>query len=311
MARIPVGERMPRVLSYVPWIAERDGPTIEEVCQRFGVTEKRLLADLAILPFIGLPPYTPDALMEVTVEDGRVWIHYADFFSRPLRLTPEEGLGLVAAGAVLRKLPGHDEHGPLERGLQKLAGLLGVDPDLAEVGPADHSVLDSLTRAANEHLSVDMTYYSYGRDERTRRRIDPWRVFHDKGAWYVTGHCHRAGGERVFRLDRIESLEVSEDGFEPPEAAPPIGVFHATDDDPRVVLDLDPEASWVLEQYPVEDAERTDDGKLRVTMAVAAARWFDRLLLRLGDQCEVVEAPPELDGRKAAAARRILMRYES
>ncbi|HUW01046.1 MAG TPA: WYL domain-containing protein [Acidimicrobiales bacterium] len=309
MPRIPVGDRLPRVLAYIPWIASQDGPTIADVCSRFDVTEKRLLADLAILPFIGLPPYTPDALMEVTVEDGRVWIHYADFFSRPLRLTPEEGLSLIAAGAVLHNLPGHDADGPLERGLVKLAALLGVDPDLVDTGQVDPAVLDLVSVGANEHRSVDVTYYSHGRDERSERRIDPWRVFNDKGEWYVIAYCHKAGGERVFRIDRIESARSTDEHFEPPGAAPPIGVFHANDDDPRVTLDLAPSAAWVLEQYPVEDATANDDGSIRVTMAVAATRWFDRLLLRLGDQATIVEAPEQLQDRRRLAARTVLARY--
>jgi proteasome accessory factor C len=247
--------------------------------------------------------------MEVTVEDGRVWIHYADFFSRPLRLTPEEGLSLIAAGAVLRNLPGHDADGPLERGLVKLAALLGVDPDLVDTGQVDTAVLDLLSVAVNEHRSVDVTYYSHGRDERTERRIDPWRVFNDKGEWYVIGHCHKAAGERVFRVDRIEAAQSTDAFFDPPEAAPPIGVFHANDDDPRVTLDLAPSAAWVLEQYPVEDATANDDGSIRVTMAVAATRWFDRLLLRLGDQATIVDAPEALRGRREQAARTVLARY--
>ncbi len=309
MPRIAVGDRLPRVLAYIPWIAEQDGPTIEDVCARFDVTEKRLLADLAILPFIGLPPYTPDALMEVTVEEGRVWIHYADFFKRPLRLTPEEGLSLITAAAVLRNLPGHDPDGPLERGLLKVAAVLGVDPDLVDTGHADRDVLDLLSAAVNDHRSVDLAYYSYGRDERSERRIDPWRVFNDKGEWYVVGHCHKAGGERVFRLDRIESAQATDERFTAPEATPPIGVFQATDDDPRVTLDLAPSAGWVLEQYPVEAATPNDEGTIRVTMAVAATRWFDRLLLRLGDQATVVDAPDDLRDRRRIAAEAVLDRY--
>lgn len=309
MPRIAVGDRLPRVLAYIPWIAEQDGPTIADVCARFDVDEKRLLADLDVLPFIGVPPYTPDALMEVTVEDGRVWIHYADFFSRPLRLTPEEGLSLIAAASVLRDLPGHDPDGPLERGLVKLADVLGVDPDLVDVGEVDGAVLDALMAGVDQHRQVTIRYYSYGRDERTERTIDPWRVFNDQGAWYVTAWCHRAEGERVFRLDRIERADLTDERFEPPEELPPPGVFHADVDDPRVTLELDPEAAWVAEQYPVEQAETTADDRLRVTLTVASPRWYDRLLLRLGSSATVVEAPAELSGRRAAAARSVLARY--
>src|SRR5881227_1246481 len=81
-------EKLQRLLALVPWVAARDGPTLAEVCERFGCTEAEPVSDLDRLFMCGLYPYTPDVLIEVDVADGRVWIRYADYFSRPLRLTP-------------------------------------------------------------------------------------------------------------------------------------------------------------------------------------------------------------------------------
>ena len=44
------------------------------------------------------------------------------------------------------------------------------------------------------------------RDEMTTRVVDPWRVFHAFGAWYLAAWCHRATAERLFRVDRIRAL---------------------------------------------------------------------------------------------------------
>ena len=73
-------------------------------------------------------PSHPDQLVEVVIEDGRVWIHYAEYFERPLRLTPDQALALVTAGSGLLAVPGADPDGPLARGLAKLAETLGVTP---------------------------------------------------------------------------------------------------------------------------------------------------------------------------------------
>ena len=101
MPRISADERLRRLLALVPWVVAHDGPTIAEVCQRFGLTEDELISELDLVWCCGVHPFTPDSLIEVSTEDGRVWINYADWFDRPLRLTPEEGLALVAAGAAL------------------------------------------------------------------------------------------------------------------------------------------------------------------------------------------------------------------
>src|SRR5213596_3010146 len=142
MARIGADDRLRRLLAMIPWIAAADGPTIAEVCERFDLTEKELVADLQLLWVCGVYPYTPDMLIDVDIADDRVWIHYAEYFSRPLRLTPAEGLTLLAAGNTLLEVPGTDPAGPLARGLTKLSAALGVD--------AEGAVEISLTPAPRE-----------------------------------------------------------------------------------------------------------------------------------------------------------------
>ena len=115
------GGRLERLLSIVPFVAARDGVAIDEVAARFDYPRSDLVNDLTEVVFmVGLHPYTPDQLIEVVVEDDRVWIRYAEYFARPLRLTPEEGLTLVAAGTSLLAAPGADGSGPLARGLAKV-----------------------------------------------------------------------------------------------------------------------------------------------------------------------------------------------
>ena len=46
------------------------------------------------------------------------------------------------------------------------------------------------------------------RDETTERDVDPMRLARVEGHWYLEGWCHRAQDVRLFRVDRIEDLEV-------------------------------------------------------------------------------------------------------
>jgi proteasome accessory factor C len=297
-------ERLRRLLAMVPWVASQDGPAIEEVCARFDCTERELLADLDLLFVCGVHPFTPDTLMEVDVADGRVWIRYADWFARPLRLTPAEGLGLVAAGSALLSEPGTDPEGPLARGLAKLADVLGVDPDEAvdvELGDAPADVLATLRDAVARRRRVEVDYYSYGKDRWARRVIDPYRVFSQAGQWYVPAWSHDAGGERMFRVDRMRNPVILDTGFDPPAEEPTSAVYHPRPDDPVVVLELAPEARWVVEQYPAEKVEGDT-----VTLRVSEQAWLERLLLRLGPRATVREGA---EGVAAAAAARVLARY--
>lgn len=302
-------ERLRRLLALVPWVVANDGPTIAEVCERFDVSESDLVEELNTVFLCGVHPFTPDLLMEVDIVDGRVFIQLADYFERPLQLTPEEGLALVASGAALLAAPGADPEGPLARALAKVAAVLDIDADGAlevVLGAVPEDVLVTLREGVATNRQVRIDYYSYGRDERTERVVDPWDVFTAAGEWYLTAWCHRAGGERRFRLDRIGQAALVGPGFDPPAARPSRSVYAAGPDDPRVTLELGPAAAWVLEQYPVEQVEERPGDGFVVRLAVSEQGWLERLLLRLGPDARVVDGDV---GMAPAAARRILSRY--
>ncbi len=320
MARATAADRMRRVLAVVPWIVANPGRPVAEVADRFGLTEKELLDDLGVVYLVGLPPYSPDALVDVQIDDdGRVTIRLADFFSRPLRLTPGQGLALLASSDGLLSIPGTDPDGALARALAKLGAALGVDSEGAtdpievHLGSAEGRLLDQLRQAAATATEVEIDYYSYNRDEHTTRQVAPWRVFADGGHWYVHAWCHRADGERIFRVDRIESLvELDRPAaVRPDDGAEGQGIFHPRDDHPRVVLELRPEAAWVVGNYPCEEVVEGPDGSLLATLVITAQPWLERLLVRLGPQARVVDGCglPGSERLAADVAGRILARY--
>lgn len=314
------GERLRRLLAIVPWIVAHPGVEVAHVANRFGMSEDDLIDDLNVVWMVGLPPYTPDALVEVAIEDGKVWIHYADFFARPLRLSAAQGLALLASSDGLLSVPGSEVDGPLARALEKLASALGIDPDAVvdiELGAAEADLLTQLRQLADEGTEAEIDYYSYGRDRHSTRRIAPWRVRSTDGAWYVEAWCHSAQDERVFRVDRIEAIRptgaVSEhpallDGVDPSS-------FHPNQDDPQVTLRLEPAARWVAEAYPCEvlDGAKTTDGPMTVKLVITALPWLERLLLRLGPDAEIIDDGGLVGAStlRSDAAARVLARYQA
>lgn len=311
-------DRLARLLSVIPWVAQQpDGALIDDIVDRYAYPRAQLLDDLQdIVFFVGVHPFTPDSLIEVELSEDRVHIRYAEWFSRPLRLSVEDGARLLTAGRSVLPLtendkPDENAASPLLRALTKLGTALGEGASEAvhvRLGNAPADTLGQLREAIGDRRQIELEYYAYGRDELTKRRVDPARLFSDQGNWYLGGWCHRAAGERVFRVDRVRSVTITS---EPVEHAGPVvdTSFSPSGDDPRVVLRLEREARWVIEQYPVEFVDDVGD-HLMVTMAVTAAPWLERLLLRLGSAVEVVSIDSPLDRDLCRrAATRILRRY--
>ena len=312
--RIAASARLQRLLAMLQWAAAQpDGVEVDELCGRFRLSPAALVKELDLASMVGADsPHYDDMPFEVFVEDGRVYVRLFSF-RRPLRLTPAEGLALVAAADVL--VDDDDTDGPLARALAKLAGLLGIEPGQAvdvDLDPDGGDLGRALRQAIAAGVQVSFTYWTYGRDAVARRTVDPWMLFDQAGSWYLTARDHEAGAERRFRFDRMEDLTVE---TQPATPAPDglVAELSVTESSPRVVLDLAPTARWVAEAHPVVASEPGPGDRLRVTLAVAGSPWLERLLLQLGPDAAVAEIDDELGDRTIAqvAARRVLARYRA
>ena len=309
-------ERLRRLLTVVPYLVRNQGTRVAEAADLFGMSEPELLADLDLLFVSGLPPYGPGDLIDVDIQDGRIWIGMADYFARPLRLTRSEALAIYLRGTVLAGAPGLEEAPALSSALAKLADALGPETlgDLPERvdSAGDERTLDTLgelRRAASERERLRIEYYAASGAETTEREIDPEEVFFAIGNWYVAAWDHRSNSERLFRADRIHAAAATGKRFEPRGlrgAGRPL--YTPAEDDVRVTVRLGPEARWVAEYYETSREVELGDGRLEVELPAGRFEWLERLLLRLWPDAEVVD-PPGLDQRVRELAGRTRERY--
>lgn len=306
---VRTARRLTRILAMLPWVIANPGSTVDEVCSRFGYASHQDLArDLDMVFVCGLPGYGPGDLMVAFIDDDEVVVDTADYFGRAPRLTPTEALSMLAAGMAVMAI---GEGSPtLESAVDKLAAT--VAPDTGEGLTVDVSaepeLVGPLREAVVANRVVDITYTSLGRGETRRRTVEPWVVFTSLGNWYLTGYCRSAEAERIFRLDRIRHLEVGQEEFTPPERPPEPEVRYVpSDDDVRCRIFLTGNARWVLDYYPVEVIEESDDGVV-IEFSASDPSVPARLLLRLGDRARLVEGD-EVRAALGELGDRILARY--
>ncbi|MEN3121814.1 WYL domain-containing protein [Janibacter sp. LM] len=301
--------RVQRLLTMVPWLVGRQGIEIDEAAAGLGITEQQLVADLELLFVCGYGQM-PDELIEVSYEGGRVFVTNADAIARPLRLTVDEAIALTVG---LRSLAasGAGESSAVERALAKLEGATGTIPGVERVVVVEDDTDTGRTTAAlRDALSsgrrVHLTYHVPSRDERTERDVDPMRLAHVEGHWYLEGWCHRAQDVRLFRVDRIEAVDVLDEAAEPPDGVAArdlsAGAYQRSEDDVPVRLRLRPSAHWIAEYYPVT-SRQTAGEDLVVTLPTGDEGFLRRLVLRQGADVEILEpAAHRADVAGAAAA---------
>jgi predicted DNA-binding transcriptional regulator YafY len=210
-------------------------------------------------------------------------------------LNEEERLALSVAARMVRL-------GGTEAGVGaiiKLGGMErgdGLEPLGADLGEGAE-MLGELFGAISDRRKVDFTYRG------NLRSVEPYGIAHRRGHWYLVGNTPE--GERVYRVDRIESLEVGDkpDAFKKPKG---FDIKKAVDNqpwetgsDPVVAtgVKFDAEVAWWAARslgLPEPETELT------ATVDVANRDAFVGWVLSFGTSAEVLD-PPEM--REALAAR--------
>lgn len=307
-----VGRRLRRILVMLPYAIRHPGVSVDELSRKFGVKKQDLMADLNLVFLCGLPGYGPGDLIDVAVEEDRVFVRMADYFSAPLKLTPAEAVALYAGAAAIADLPDMDEADALRRALDKLGRALGTDGgDAAPIrltggGGAAGGHLQMLRDALVARKQVRLDYFSASRGELTERDVEPWGLFTALGRWYLIALDHATGEERMFRVDRIRSstlLDAPADVPEEFDAGRYRGAFKREDDGgPEMTIEVSPAvARWFEEYYPVSESRVLPDGWQAIRLPYSGERWAATLVLQLGSDIRNVTPAAVLDAARDLA----------
>jgi predicted DNA-binding transcriptional regulator YafY len=200
------------------------GPTL---ARRLGVDERTVRRYAARLAELGIP---------VEARRGRYGGYrlMPGFKLPPLMLTDDEAtavvLGLLAGRGL--GVPGQATESALAKvqrvlpallrdrvqALQQTLGFTWVPRE--EAAPAVSAVL-AFAAAAREHRTVRLRYRSWKGAE-SERDLDTYGLVLHSGRWYVTGHDHRSGEVRTFRVDRVLAVEPAAGSYDVPADIDPV-----------------------------------------------------------------------------------------
>ena len=294
----PPPQRLGRLLSLVPWLSAHPGATVSEAAAAFEVPEEVLAADIELLSWCSLPGEGPTDFIDVNLAGDKITLYDAQGLDKPLRLTGEEATALLAATRALAATPGLADRGALDKALALLESLAGDgEPDTLavseELARADEGVLAAVRSALSSFRRIRLQHRASGRDEITERDVDPVALHARDGHFYLQAWCLRSEGERLFRLDRVESAVVlgtaAEHHVAPWDLAD--GVYRGRPDDTLVTLELEASARWVAEQYPTRSRTELGRGRLRVELGASEPEWVVGLVLSLGGAARVISPP--------------------
>ena len=310
-------ERLRRLLALVPYVATRRVVGLAETAATFGMTERELIDDLNLAWCVELRAPEPYCPIDLSYEDGEISISQAESIARPLRLAADEASALLVALRMLAEAGGDgDAVARLIAKIEDAAGAAGAASAQVAIQiehPNARGMTATLGAALAAGKRVHLRHFVARRDEVTERDVDPMRLLVVDGRTYLEGWCRRAEGVRLFRLDRMLSVDVLDVPAEVPDTAEPVdvdaGLFTASPSDLLVELELAPAARWVAESYPCETMTELPDGRLRIGLRTPDTTWLRRLALQLGEDARVV-SPAGLADEVRSTAAAALAQYE-
>jgi len=316
-------ERLRRLLALVPYVAARRVVGLAETAATFGMTERELIDDLNLAWCVELRAPEPYCPIDLSYEEGEISISQAESIVRPLRLAADEASALLVALRMLADAVGGGEAGGdgdavarLIAKIEDAAGAAGAPSSQVTIQiehPNARGMVATLNAALAAGKRVHLRHYAPKRDEATERDVDPMRLLVVEGRTYLEGWCRRAEGVRLFRLDRVLSVDVLDVPASVPATAEQVdvdaGLFQPSPSDVLAELELGPAARWVAEDYPCESVTELADGWLRVGLRTPDTAWVRRLALRLGEDARVA-APASLADEVRASASAALALYD-
>ena len=100
----------------------------------------------------------------------------------------------------------------LNLGKERLSGRVSV-----EDVPSGHMHLTAVMEAMTEGLKMKISYLKYTSSEPESLTVHPYAVKEFAKRWYLVAYCEERDALRVYGLDRIKGLTVSEEAFAMPE----------------------------------------------------------------------------------------------
>jgi len=288
--------------AFVPYLIAQDGPvTVTEAAAHFGYSEDFVRRSAAQLPMMGLPGESgyglSNDLFDIDYDalerfDELVLTNRVAIDDVP-RLSAREAAAIIAGLEILGQDPVLGASEDLRSLRERLRSSAAGEPETPAVAAIEIPGFAELRGAIAAGRQVRFRYRSSGAAAAETRTVDPLRIEGIDASYHLRAWCHLRQDFRIFRLDRIDALELLEApvGHDAAELDEAISGFAPGEGATTITVRFDPVGTELVEGYRPETLEvDTAAGTAEMTLVVSAVAVVRRILAEVPGA--VVVAPP-------------------
>ena len=292
-------------------ISSRQGKSVSDLAADLHCHTRTVYRDLEALQAAGFPVYTDRA-------GGKTLWSLLDTakHSIPIPFSLPELMALYFSRGMMKVLKDTVFYDSLESLFDKIKSTLppeyidylGQIEDSLEVRAKPYKqygkireIIEKVSEAAVQKKRIEIVYYTMSRKSRTRRKIAPYKIWFFDGTFYLIANCGLREDVRIFALDRIKALEMTDEAFETPQdfnidefMKSSFGVFHGEPVFVRIwfaedIADYIREKIW----HDSQRIEPQNDGSIIFEAEVAGTEEIKYWVLKWGAKARVL-APDSL-----------------
>ena len=299
--------KIDRLIGILSVLLQKDKVTAPELAERFEVSRRTINRDIEDLCRAGIPIRTSQGTGGgISIMDG---------YRMDRTILTSKDMQMILAGLrSLDSVSGSSYCGQLMEKIQAgsssfISGRDSILIDLsswyrASLTPKIETIQDAI---GDRHL-VRFHYFSPSGD--SERTVEPYYLVFRWSSWYLWGWCRDRADFRLFKLNRMDSVQKTEEKFECREAPmPDLSNEKIFPGKIRVKALFEADQKWrLVEDFGPECFAESDDGRLLFTADYTDLESLVTWLMTFGDKAEVLE-PREAREAVSQMAKKMVILY--
>jgi predicted DNA-binding transcriptional regulator YafY len=307
-------------------ITARRGKSASDLARELEYHWRTVYRDLEALQLAGFPIFTD------RVEGKNLWsILDSARHNIPIPLNLTELMALYFSRGMMTVLKDTVFYESLESFFQKIKATLPAETiqylekieQSFEIGSKPYKqydrlreTIDAISEATRHRRNIEIDYFTMSRKKKTRRKVAPYKIWFFDGGFYLVGNCGLRKDIRIFALDRIKSLRLTDEPFEMPEdftveefMRTSFGVFHGKPRKVRVRFAAEV-AGYISEKiwHTTQTIVPQKDGSILFEARVAGTDEIKFWVMSWGAKAEVL-SPESLRKEIISEAEATLQNY--
>ena len=299
--------KIDRLIGILYVLLQKDKVTAPELAERFEVSRRTINRDIEDLCKAGIPIRTSQGTGGgISIMDG---------YRMDRTILTSKDMQMILAGLrSLDSVSGSSYYGQLMEKIQAgsssfISGRDSILIDLSSwyresLTPKIETIQDAI---GDRHL-VRFQYFSPSGD--SERTVEPYYLVFHWSSWYLWGWCRDRKAFRLFKLNRMDSVQKTEEIFECREAPmPDLSNEKIFPGKIRVKALFEADQKWrLVEDFGPECFVERDDGRLLFTTEHTDLESLVTWLMTFGDKAEVLE-PREAREAVSQMAKKMVILY--